>query len=311
MRKFKSLAATSLLAVMAVVGLAACGGESPAPATPTPSPVPPTATTEAATPTTAAAEQPTSATAEGTSGPLTGPVADLLRKAAEAMQGVKSYHGTLETSAGGVTAKGDFDFQAPDQMHMTLNTAAGTTEIIIIGNDSYAKAPGTNDYTQLPAGTMSGVNSGASPSQISALLNTAESGQVVGDEQIQGVDTTHIQFTYDQTKAISEMAIAAGQPTPTPNAALGDLGKATVDAWIEKSTSYIRQYKVAAESGAAGQTNTTLTLSKFNETVTPPIEKPSNVSTLPTVEVPAIPSVEVPSIEVPTIEIPTDRKSVV
>jgi len=51
---------------------------------------------------------------------------------------------------------------------------------------------------------------------------------------------------------------------------------AEADAWIEKDTGFMRKLSYTAEiEGTA--TSTTMTLSKFNETVDPPIVAPTNI----------------------------------
>ena len=185
------------------------------------------------------------------------------------MKNVKSYHGTFTSQVAGNTVDSVFDFQAPGKMHMNYNLPEGNVDIIIVGNDAYAKAPGANGYVAIPLG---GYNvGGVTPAQLVILLNSAQGGQVVGDEQMQGVNTTHITFTYDTNKVVSEMAQLAGQPTPAP---LVSPGATTVDAWVEKSTGYIVQYKSSVNMGA-GMLASTVVLSKFNEPVNPPIVPPA------------------------------------
>ncbi len=258
MFRLKPFFVTSLLVVTAVVALAACGGE-----TSTPTPVPPTATS-------IAVEQPTVGQAQGAASPISGSVADILTRAATAMTDVKSYHGTFTTQMTNNTVNSVFDFQAPDRLHFNYNLPSGNVDIIIVGKDAYGKAPGANGYTSIPLG---GYNVGAvSPAQVDILLNEAQNSQVVGDEQVQGLNATHIKFTYDTNKVFGEMAQQVGQATPTP---IPDLGATTMDAWVDKSTGYIVQYKTSVTGGGVGAVTSTVVLSKFNEPVNPPIVPPT------------------------------------
>jgi hypothetical protein len=269
--RFKPLFATSLLAVMSAVGLAACGGGAPPALAPTStlSSLPSTETPAPPIATSIATQQPATGETSGTINPLAGPVADVLVRAATSMKNVKSYHGTFTSQVAGNTVVSVFDFQAPDKMHMNYNLPEGNVDIIIVGNDAYARAPGANGYVAIPSG---GYNvGGVTPAQFVILLNSAQGGQVVGDEEMQGVKTTHLKFTYDTNKVVGEMAQQTGQPTPAP---LVSPGATTVDAWVEKSTGYIVQYKSSVNMGA-GMLASTVVLSRFNEPVNPPIVSPA------------------------------------
>ncbi len=257
MFRFKPFFVTSLLVVMAVVGLAACEGAGGPPPSPTLSPLPRTTPPAPSTATSIAMEQ-----------FATGLVADILSRATTSMKNVKSYHGTFTTQMAVTTVDSNFDFQAPDKMHMNYNLPAGNVDIIIVGNDAYAKAPGANGYVAIPVGgyNVGGVN----PAQVVIMLNAAQNGQVVGDEQMQGVNTTHVKFTYDTNKVVGEMAQQVGQATPT---SVASLGTSTVDAWVDKSTGYIVQYKSSVNM-SAGMVTSTVVLSKFNEPINPPIVSP-------------------------------------
>jgi outer membrane lipoprotein-sorting protein len=187
------------------------------------------------------------------------------------MKNVKSYHGTFTTQMAGNTVDSVFDFQAPDKMHMNYKYSGGNVDLIIVGSEAYAKPPGAKDYIAIPSGgyNVGGINS----AQVVILLNSAQNGQVVGDEQVQGVNTTHIRFTYDTNRVIDEMAQQAGQATPTPEVSLG---ASTADAWVDKSTGYIVQYTTSAKI-SAGIVTSMVVLSKFNEPINPPIALPTVV----------------------------------
>jgi outer membrane lipoprotein-sorting protein len=297
--RIKKLAATTMVGVLAVTALAGCGGES---TQATPTAIAPTATTaaeptdtvgitdpaETAEPTETVAMMETmepaetavtSATREpttGTSGTLTGPAADLLRESEQAMKDVKSYHASMIIEAAGASFNAEADFVLPDRSRMMMDMGAlGNSETIVIGSESYTKLPGTDSYTQVTTGQQN--------TNVASFLPFAEDATIVGDETIDGVDTTHVTFTYDADAALRKMMEDQGQ-TPTTDVTLG---KATADIWIDKATKQIRRYKYADQNGT-----TTMTFSKFNEPVNPPIEKPTNITTLPnpdTILTPATP----------------------
>jgi outer membrane lipoprotein-sorting protein len=294
--RIKKLGTTMMVGVLALAALAGCGGETPQQATPTPieatatTAVEPTDTvgvtdpaeTEEPTETvevmetaiTSATQEPTSGTSTGN---LTGPAADLLRESEQAMKGVQSYHANMVIEAAGATINAEADFVLPDRSRMTMDLGAvGKTETIVIGSESYSKLPGTDSYTQITTGQQQNTN-------VASFLPFASEATIVGDETVDGAATTHVTFTYDADAALRQMMEDQGQ-TPTTGVTLGT---ATADIWIDKSTDYIRQYKYTDQNGT-----TTMIFSKFNEPVSPPIEKPTNITTMPdpnTILTPATP----------------------
>ena len=98
MHRIKKFAASAALVALSVVGLAACGGESPTPTTALPtattaSAEAPTATTAAMpTATTATSADATATTGTGSGGTGSDEALDVLRQSASAMRDVKSYH---------------------------------------------------------------------------------------------------------------------------------------------------------------------------------------------------------------------------
>jgi hypothetical protein len=271
-------AATLLLAIFA---LSACG-EVPTPA-PTATSVPPTETP--APPPTATIEAPAAAAATPTTGPsggnVSGDALSLLKKSQQAMLAVKSYHVTMTTEAAGVTASGEGDVEPPDKVRITMDLGSiGKSEVIFIGGDTYIKQPGVDQYMHI-AGTgnpLGGSPGMTNPQQLTGLADLATSASIVGTESLEGVQTTHVTFTYDANKALQGATGASGAPTPPAN-----IGQTTGDIWIEDSTSYVRQLKITTEPNpkSASPVNrtsiVTVKYSKFNEPVSPPIEKPTNI----------------------------------
>jgi outer membrane lipoprotein-sorting protein len=308
MRKVKEIGVLSMLTIAAVVGLSACGGSSTSP-TAVVQPSPTTQATTAAEPTTEATAmvsaptiaptammeattapttmtEPTAMTQPTTSSggtTITGPGAELLNKHLQAFKDVKSYHIVQEIEAAGQTIKQEGDHQAPDRTRLSFDMAGlGKSETIIIGNDSYTKTPGSDSYFH--------VNTPATvpDPQDMSMMALVESADIVGDETIEGVATTHLKYVFDADKA------AAQSGAPTPGA--GAMGKITIEVWIDKATNYPIRQKTSFAQGS-----TTQTFSKFNETIDPPIEKPTNVS-----EMPSIPTIALPGgmPEIPTVTVP-------
>jgi hypothetical protein len=287
---FKKTLAVALLLALSTAALYGCGAE---PATPTPLPTatvpaePPTPTPEPPTPTSA----PPAATSD-TSGPggtkLGGPAIELIDKSQAAMKNINSFHFVMKTEAGeGVAVTAEGDFIKPDKMRLVMNLGdVGSSEMINIGNETYYKQPGMDSYIPFQGedNPLAGVSSLTNPDEISSFANVADSASIVGDETIEDADTTHVTFTYDLDKAVRDEAQQTGQPTPSTA-----YGKATGDMWIEKDTDRVRQVRFlmspqaigGATTGTSGETTVLITYSRFDEPVDPPIEKPTNITQLP------------------------------
>ncbi len=285
MLKVRTGMLTTLLVGLGVLGLAGCGGDTPT-ATPVTVPTATTAmTVEEPTATTGTVmeeptatkgtttEKPTATT--GTSGSGDSAADALLAKTESAMKALTTYHVSMnvESSAANVTA--EVDVSRPDAYRMVADTNGVSTEIIIIGSTSYIKVPGGDQYIETPA----------DPSMLNALsassiADLAQDSEVVGKETINGTDTTHVTFTYDANAAAAMVGA-----TPTTGQ---DLGMSKSDLWIDESTGYIIQSKSTSEAGGISSTST-LTYSKFDETIDPPIEKPTNIMTMPDIPTVAIP----------------------
>ena len=187
--------------------------------------------------------------------------------------------------------QGEGDFILPDKARLTLKVPGvegGSVETIIIGSDTYMKQPGSESYIDLGGvgSPLAGVNGLNRPQELAGFASLADSADIKGDEQIDGADTTKIEFSYDMSKAMNAASQAAGTAA-TPDPALQGK-KATGQMWIDKSTHYVRKLVITSPSGdlgtgttATGDTTVTLTYSKFDETIDPPIEKPTDATTLP------------------------------
>lgn len=289
MYEMRKALAGFIVAALAVAGLAGCGGDSgsptitpiaaqptataPAPATQDPGTTDPAETAEPAgttepamtiEPTTGMIE-PTTGTSGGTA---TGPAADLIKRSEQAMKGVQSYHASFTIEASGATTQMEADFVPPDRSRMVIDAGElGKTEFIVIGQEAYTLVPGTDSYVLVPTGAPEAPDA-------TSVLPFASNAEIVGDETIDGVDTTHIRFSYDQDKAIGEGAGETGTPVTGQT-----LGMATADMWIEKSTGFIRKYTLVTDTGT-----TTMLFSRYNEPINPPIEKPTNIMTMPGLE---------------------------
>jgi hypothetical protein len=227
---------------------------------------------------------------------LTGPAADLLNKSQQAMKDLTTFHYVMEITSEqeGMSLTGEGDFEKPDKVRISMKGITGTVgtiEMIIVGSDTYMKQPGSEQYMSLGSAGTGLLNLGrlSNPGETAEITQFADSADIVGDETLDGTAVTHVTFTYDVDKAMQ----AAGQQAGTGATALqtptGTKSKA--DAWIAKDTNYIRKMAFITETPNASmqaqpiagtsQSTVSITYSKFNEPVSPPIEKPTNVITLP------------------------------
>jgi len=199
----------------------------------------------------------------------------LLKSADAAMKNVKSFHIIMKIDAAGTSTSAEGDYVVPDKAaRLAMTTQAGQVNVIIVDDATYTQIPGSDSYIE---------STGASPlgasSDNAAFADLAQNATIVGDETLDGVDTTHVKFSYDADKALAETGA-------TPVAGM-TLGMVDAEVWIEKSTNYIHQQKTST-TVAGTPSSTTITYSKFNEEVTPPIEKPTNIQQMP--EIPTVPS---------------------
>lgn len=283
MSKIKQYMATVALLGATSIGLAACGGD-----TPTQTPIPPTFTSPPPTATTAPTVPPTLPATTGTSGSTntgSGAAADLLNKAGTSMRSLKSYHFVMKVETSGTSAaQADGDFMTPDSVRLNMDVAGtGKVEMIVIGKDSYIKNPLGEGYVAAGDAGNSTITQSFSPSQFTNFSQGSQNATVVGDETIDGASTTHVKFSYDMGKMAAQSG-ATGQATPPAN-----MATATGEAWIDKSTGYLRQFRFVSPGAAipgatstpTGESTTTITYSKFNEDINPAIQKPTNVITMP------------------------------
>jgi hypothetical protein len=277
MQKLRSLTVSVLMVLLAAIGVYGCGGETPTativPVAPTNLTSPPaTATVEAQPTATLAHEQPTATTATS-GGANSGDAMSVLKRAADAMKSVTSFHIVMNTSTVSMTLTMEGDVAQPGKMRLAMIGAGiGGTEVLVVDGVMYSKIPGGDTYIQtLAHPSLLGSTTGAE-----VLPDIAENASVVGDETVDGTSTTHIKFSYDADKALAAFYTAIGQSGTSSF----QLGQANADMWVDKSTGYVKQFKVASTVRGTAST-TTAVYSKYNEPINPPIEKPTNVMTVP------------------------------
>jgi hypothetical protein len=193
-----SLRPLLLLAVLAAMIVAACGGaSSPSPtatATPPASEAPTTEPTEAPT------AEPTD---EASVAPSGGPGIDL-GEAAEALENIDSYKIVMtiegETDA---SVQATIVRQPELAQDITVESAGVQQRIIVIGDSAWMDA-GTGSFTEVPASVAGGLSSAFDPITLLGAFSqpsVAAAMEQVGQEERNGVQTTHYRLNEDSPGA--------------------------------------------------------------------------------------------------------------
>ena len=172
--------------------------------------------------------------------------------------------GSAGMLSGTVTGKGGFDnVNHRGSFHLDVSEY-GSFDLVVDGKTAYVKAPFLKTF--LPAGKtwlkLDGTNVNAKvvpqdPKQALARLKKLANVQVVGDETIDGVTTTHYHGTARQ-------------------------GGGTFDVWIGKDDGYVRRLG-ASQNGQNGNGHVIANFSDFNEPVevtAPPASETVDAKTL-------------------------------
>ncbi len=198
-------------------------------------------------------DQRTGRTDGGASGDLVSAAPlDVLSASAESFQQeVESLQMEVEFSmdAGGfiVDSSAEMAFQAPDQMHMTMDlTGLGSFEMLVLGTDIYVDTP-MQDWVVMPVDDLGlgeiGINSGAFQDSFNnhsivdyAAIIESLGGEIedLGEETVDGGTYQHYRGTVD----FSTIAAAFGDTFEATEAM--DLentsGPLTFDAWVDPET---------------------------------------------------------------------------
>jgi hypothetical protein len=214
--------------------------------------------------------------------PVLSPEQELLMASAQSLAGVRSFRGRFQMSmtANGESANagGDILFQAPDQMHMTMNISGQTFEVLAQLPNMYLRVPHQGWYV------LNGEALGFSASSLNDYINNrglfnygsqaqAFSGVTqLPDEEIDGALYLHYQ-------AILEFEDFAGAlPSdvfdPSLSADLHTVsGPIRVDLWLDRETKLPRRHAVTMELEANGQAvsmEMRMAINEYNGEVTIP-----------------------------------------
>ena len=302
MKQTKAIVLTLVIMALSLVGLYACGGESPTatPIPPTVTPVPPTPTTAPATPTTAAAAVATATTAStsgtgGTSGTGSsgGNVSSddqaLIQSAVTGVDSLQSYHFILDVAPSDyitqpVHAEGDY--VSPNTTYIKGTVGAQAFEEVVIGDHVFQKDASGNwtETTQQPNSSASALfdpqsitSSGNPLGGISSMFTDVKNFKNEGTDTVNGTSVNKYSFNLD----IAEMMAASGTDVSSlgvDTSTLGSLGGGTL--YIDPQTKNLHKLDVQINLGPLMQLMT-LAFASLGGTPTPGGPAPTPIPQLP------------------------------
>lgn len=204
-------------------------------------------------PTTSVTQKPTS-NVNGGNGNPSSTALQLVNSARRTMMGVQSYHfETKNDPAQSATATFSGDYAQPDRYRFTTNfSPKSKADMLKIGQDVYIREGDNSPYRLIPGANPVGGFDPLQPLLSNSL--TLDTAFIKDDEQVDGRKASHIFYTYD-----------ASQLTGI------DSGQVKEEMWIDKQNNYILEIKSASEKDVPALWTF---YSKFDEPVSPPIEKP-------------------------------------
>jgi len=290
-KQTKAIILTLVIMALSLVGLYACGGESPTatPIPPTVTPVPPTPTTAPATPTTAAAAVATATTAStsgGTSGTSgTGSSGGnassddlaLIQSAVAGTDSLQSYHFIIDVAPSDyitqpVHAEGDYVSPSTTYIKGTIGSQA--IEEVVIGDHVFQKdASGNWTETTQQANSSSSalfdpqsIASGGNPlAGISGMFTDVKNFKNEGTDTVNGTSVNKYSFNLD----IAEMMAASGTDVSSlgvDTSTLGSLGGGTL--YIDPQAKNLHKLDVQINLGPLMQLMT-LAFASLGGTPTP------------------------------------------
>jgi hypothetical protein len=197
-----------------------------------------------------------------------------------------------------IKASGDEALPDSEQLQMTINQNTKMAQIVQGNNIYIQNAQGKwyvlnkNDFTGLVGNPLSGVNFDQN-----SLIGLIEHANITdhGDENLNGQSLRHISAALDKTaltqllNANPQIANQFGQQNVNDLVNKTKSFQSTVDIWIDETQFYVHRAQLklnltadtsgvsgSGQSSTTGNLNTTVDLSKFNETVT--ITPPSNAT---------------------------------
>ncbi len=106
---------------------------------------------------------------------------------------LESYRAKATTEMGGQTIKALYEYDLPDNVHMVMDVAGQTTEMIIIGDDTYLKAG--DSWTKMPDTGAGSDSMGATVAQFDLSQENVLDARLEGTEDVAGVPCQKYVYT--------------------------------------------------------------------------------------------------------------------
>src|SRR6478672_2647722 len=149
-----------------------------------------------------------------------GDVNAVINAAHENMLGLKSFHYTLQSTKDGTpTLNIEGDLERPNKVHSTYQQAGQDKgELIVFGQDTYLRQPQVSGFTKSEGGNVPPeiVGQPLDPEALTYYALLGSNQKLVGEEMVDGVNTSHVTFLFNPNQVQSRAAELAGQPTPQP-----------------------------------------------------------------------------------------------
>lgn len=175
----------------------------------------------------------------GCGGTTAGTPDEIISKAITDQGGLKSVRMELESQAdldipGGhrsTMISYDGVFEQPDKWRLTVRSGGGKSEVVIIGNTSYVKLPGSDIWTRKTGGDY--LEDGSSPGDVigSKYLESATEARMVDQKG----DTYHLKFDLDMESYARQFNVPGVDPSELKDR------RVNMEVWILKDSMYIKK----------------------------------------------------------------------
>jgi hypothetical protein len=198
---------------------------------------------------------------------------DALIVSSEKQEEIESYRGTFEMSfgSGGLSfgMSGDYVYEAPDKMYMTMEMFGEEIEMLVILPDMYMKLPGEGwvVFSLDDAGADLGIDfqglldyaEQRGPVDYSSIVDGLEDVVLIGDETIDGVAYEHYRGTLDFASLMEDV------PADILDPELFDMASdvvsgLTVEVWLEAETQLPYRTVMSMDMGGLPDVDETITM---------------------------------------------------
>jgi len=187
---------------------------------------------------------------------------DVLDYSSERSLEVESFSGTFDMKVGtdgfSIEMGGDYVFQAPDQMYMTMEIFGQTMKVLMALPDFYVEVPGEGwfvanaDAAGIDWDVFKQYVEQRGPVDYSAITEQIEGLEQLPDETIDGVTYLRYSGQLDFAKLMEELPEGMLDPSVLDEVS-GALDAVGVDLWLEKETYLPYRTDLTMEFSAPGE----------------------------------------------------------